>query len=99
MDYFLTISEAAEDDLRDAFHWYEEQKSGLGERFENHVNDCMQDALENPLKFQIRYSETHICFMKIFPYGIHFVVKGKEVLVVAVFHTSRNPKRWEKRGK
>ena len=75
MDYFLTISEAAEDDLRDAFLWYEEQKSGLGGRFEKHMNDCMDDVLKNPLKFQIRYSETHICFLKTFPYGIHFVVR------------------------
>lgn len=97
MGYFLTISEAAEDDLRTTFLWYEEQKSGLGERFEKHVNESMGDLLRNPLKFQVRYSETHICFLKKFPYGIHFVVREKEILILAVFHTARNPKRWNTR--
>lgn len=95
MNYFLSVSEAAEEDLRDAFLWYETQRAGLGERFEELVTQCMETILENPIKFQIRYSETHICFLKKFPYGIHFVINELEILVISVFHTSRSPKTVE----
>jgi plasmid stabilization system protein ParE len=97
MNYFLTISEAAEDDIREAFLWYEEQLPRLGVRFEEHISSAMLTILENPLKFQVRYSGVRICFLKKFPYGIHFVINEFEILVVSVFHTSRSPKRWNRR--
>jgi len=94
MSFFLTISEAAENDIREAFLWYEEQLPQLGSRFEKHVSLSMETILGNPQKFQVRYGKTHICFLKKFPYGIHFVVNADEILIVSVFHTSRNPIRW-----
>ncbi len=97
MNYRLTISEAAEDDILQAFLWYEQQLPNLGDRFEKHISSATLTILENPLKFEIRYGRTRICFLKKFPYGIHFVLNEYEILIVAVFHTSRNPKRWEKR--
>jgi len=97
MNYFLTISEAAEDDIREAFLWYEEQLPNLGTRFEEHISSAMLKILENPLKFQVRHDRVHICFLKKFPYGIHFVLNEDEILIVSVFHTSRNPKRWKQR--
>jgi len=34
MTYSIDIAEAAEDDVRQAFLWYEEQKEDLGNTFE-----------------------------------------------------------------
>jgi hypothetical protein len=37
----VSISEAAEADVREAFLWYEEQKSGLGEVFRRHFTEAV----------------------------------------------------------
>lgn len=97
MAYTLTIAKAAEDDIRQAFLWYEEQKEDLGRTFQKHVFKAVNSIRDNPLKVQIRYSETRVFFLKKFPFGIHFNVFGNEILIVAVFHTSIDPGNWRNR--
>ncbi|MGM0479067.1 MAG: hypothetical protein ACQERC_07565 [Bacteroidota bacterium] len=43
MNYSLSISEAAELDIRDAFLWYEDQKDNLGLTFEKHISKTIQN--------------------------------------------------------
>jgi len=33
-----------------------------------------------------------------FPFGVFYVLEGEAVVVLAVFHASRNPKGWQSRG-
>ena len=96
-EYSLSISEAAELDIRDAFLWYEEQKDNLGLTFEKHISKTIQTIQKNPLKIQIRYNQTRVAFLKKFPYGVHFNVFENEIIIVAVFHTSQSPKTRSKR--
>lgn len=99
MGYSIEIAEAAENDTREAFLWYEDQKDDLGSLFEDHVNKAIDSIHSNPLKTQIRYGNTRVFFLENFPYGIHFQVNQQEkfILIVAVFHTSRDPKKWTDR--
>ncbi len=43
MEYSLSISEAAELDIRDSFLWYEDQKDNLGLTFEKHISKTIQN--------------------------------------------------------
>ncbi len=97
MVYSLSIAEAAEDDIREAYLWYEEQQSDVGNSFEKEISNAVDSIKENPLKSQIQYGDVRVFFLKKFPYGVHFMVSGNNILIVAVFHTSRAPKNWEKR--
>ena len=98
MGYSITIAQVAENDARKAFLWYEEQKENLGSKFEEHFSEAIDSIRINPLKTQIRYGDIRVFFLKKFPFGIHFKVSGKNILIVAVFHTSQNPERWKERG-
>lgn len=95
MSYTITIAKAAEDDIRKAFLWYESQKEFLGNSFETHITSAIENILDNPLKFQIRYGNTRIFLLKKFPYGIHFNVNQNNILIIAVFHTSRDSGNWK----
>lgn len=97
MNYSLSISEAAELDIRDAFLWYEDQKDNLGLTFEKHISRTIQNIQKNPLKIQVRYNQTRVVFLKKFPYGVHFNVSENEIIIIAVFHTSQSPQKWSKR--
>lgn len=100
MAYTIKIADAAENDIREAFLWYEDQKEDLGSRFEDHINKAINSIVGNPLKTQILYGNTWVFFLKKFPYGIHFQADEmeKSILIVAVFHTSRDPKKWKARS-
>lgn len=94
MEYTLSITEAAEEDIKQAFLWYEEQKTSLGERFEAKIFKAMAFIQKKPLFKQIRYDDIRIYFLKKFPYGIHYKVSTNQILVVAVFHAARSPLKW-----
>lgn len=96
--FLVRIAQAAEEDLREAFLWYEDQQAGLGSKFEKAFRKSLTQIRENPKKFQIRYSTVRVCFLKNFPYGIHFTIDDQQVLIAAVFHTSRNPRLWNERS-
>jgi len=97
MAYSISIAETAEDDIRQAYLWYEEQKQSLGDTFEKYISKAVDSIQNKPLKNQIRYQGTRVFFLKKFPYGIHFNVSGKHILIVAVFHTSLDPEKWMER--
>lgn len=97
MAYTINIVEAAEDDIRRAFLWYEKQKENLGSTFKKHIFKAIDSIRDNPLKIQVRYADTRVFFLKKFPFGIHFNVAGNDILIVAVFHTSLDPVFWENR--
>jgi len=96
MKYALYISEAAELDIRDAFLWYTNHSDQLGHAFEEQIKLTLRHIQKNPLKVQIRYYQIRVAFLKKFPFGIHFNVTENIILVVAVFHTSANPRKWVK---
>lgn len=96
-EYSLFISEAAELDIREAFLWYEDQKDNLGLTFEKHISKTIQNIQKNSIKIQIRYNQTRVAFLKKFPYGVHFNLIDNEIIIIAVFHTAQNPKKWKSR--
>ena len=97
MTYSVEIAEAAEKDVREAFLWYEDQKESLGSRFENYIKKTIDSIQANPLKSQIRHGTTRVLYLDKFPYGIHFQVIENRILIVAVFHTSQDSEKWERR--
>lgn len=99
MTYSIDIAEAAENDIREAFIYYADQKDNLGSTFENQVKKAVDSIQSNPLKTQVRYQDTRVFLLNKFPFGIHFQVNEAEqaILIVAVFHTSLDPKKWTER--
>lgn len=95
MRYSILISEAAEIDIKEGFLWYEKQQNGLGSMFQKHISKAIESIKDSPLKTQIRYDQTRVSFLKKFPYGIHYVLNDKVIIIVAVFHTSQDPLKWK----
>ncbi|WAC41723.1 type II toxin-antitoxin system RelE/ParE family toxin [Pedobacter sp. SL55] len=63
------------------------------------VNTKVNFIAKNPLVYQIRYANIRVAFTDRFPYGIHYEYNEpeNEIIILAVFHTSINPKTWEDR--
>jgi plasmid stabilization system protein ParE len=52
----LRYTDRAKDDLEAAFSWYERQRRGLGFDFLGCIEAALQNIIENPEMYQIRYS-------------------------------------------
>jgi toxin ParE1/3/4 len=97
VSYCLLISEEAKLDILEAFVWYEAQRDGLGFDFELCVEASLSSIQRYPEAVQIRYDQVYVHFIERFPYGIHYTVDKDIISVFAVFHTSRDPERWNER--
>lgn len=97
--YKTIILPLAKEDIREAAKWYNLKKQGLGKRFTAEVRELVQFIRQNPAAFNVRYDGVSTAVLDIFPYMIHFTIdqEKKEVIISAVFHTSRNPEVWSKR--
>lgn len=93
MNYSLLIKQEALEDLQETFDYYEEQRKGLGKRFLDSVEKCMNRLEKNPLHFQIKKKTFREAVVKTFPYLIIFEVIEKEVVVYAIFNSWKNPKK------
>jgi len=93
--YQLQILRQAREDMRSAADWYNTQQTNLGERFLSEVIKTLRLTELNPLHYeakfnrQFRFAQVHN-----FPYLVIFKIKGELVVINAVLHTSRNPKKF-----
>jgi toxin ParE1/3/4 len=93
---------AAEREALKAAFWYDDQRPGLGDEFLDEVDIAWKAIGEEPerhaaadlprSKRDIRYFH-----LKRFPYVIYFEIRGDEILILAVAHTSRRPFYWKRR--
>ena len=93
----ITFRRQARREFDDAADWYEQRRSGLGARFVAAVQDVLDEAAANPR----RYPEVLDCvregIVHGFPYCVYFREENGEIVVLAVFHSSRDPAVWQSR--
>ena len=78
---------------KEAYQWYEEQQSGLGNRFMTELDSCYDKIEVWPASYtKINKNFRHILLNK-FPYVVVYMIEGKNVVVYSVFHTSQNPRK------
>ena len=91
--YALIIKPNAIDMAKEAYQWYEEQQSGLGDSFMIELDSCYDKLEISPISYtKIKKHFRHILLKK-FPYVVIFEVINNDVIVYSVFHTSRNPRK------
>jgi plasmid stabilization system protein ParE len=93
----LIIAPEAQQDVDDAYCWYEIRRLGLGEEFLDCVDACIQAICRMPELYAKVHDEYRRAFVRRFPYAIFYEYNGREVIVYSVFHMSQNPKKWSNR--
>jgi hypothetical protein len=89
-------------EVRQAAQWYEDRQTGKGDNFLDAISEAQLEIEKHPLRFpcppgvatkrQIRRK-----ILNRFPYAIVYEVLNRELLIIAVTHTSRRPGYWLKR--
>ena len=95
----LVVRRDAESDIDSGYDWYEQQRDGLGPEFVEEISSTIAAIQSEPLRFPTIYGKLRRALVHRFPYGVFFVARSEAVVVVAVIHLARHPRRVHKRVK
>lgn len=87
----------AEREVEEAFRWYERQRRGLGFEFLLAFDATMQALRRLPEGHEVVGRRTRKALLRRFPYLVLYVLENELILVTAVFHGHRDPRRWSDR--
>jgi plasmid stabilization system protein ParE len=95
--FAVIFTQAARAELIDAQDWYEREAPGLGRRFRVAIDATVERMSANPLQFPVVFKNARRALLRRFPYMLFFTIDGPTLIVIACFHASRDPKRWQQR--
>ena len=82
----------------EAWDWYAQRSPGLGEAFLLEIDRAVELISDNPLHYPRMLADIRRVRLRRFPYSLFFRVIEDECFVLACFHASRDPKRWQEHG-
>ena len=86
----------AKRETQEAYKWYEERAVGLGAKFIQALDRTLLKISENPEGFHPIRNPIRQALLKRFPYSLK--EEPDSIVVIAVFHQSRDPETWKSRG-
>lgn len=93
----LMIATEAEQDINEAYDWYECRRVGLGEDFLSSVDACIRAICRWPKMCERVYEDYRRGLVRRFPYAVFYAHANGVVTVYCIFHTSRDPRKWRER--
>ena len=93
----LVLAPEAQQDVEQAYSWYEDRRTGLGEEFLGCVDAGIQSICRIPELYPKIYENYRRTLVRRFPYAIFYEYIGDKVFVYSIFHMSRNPEKWRNR--
>ncbi len=93
----VNFTTEAEFDVDDAYSWYEDQHSGLGEQFLSSLDACIRKISRTPEAFPIVLANYRRALLRRFPYSLFFETSTQTLTIYCVFHNARDPEKWRKR--
>lgn len=89
----LAYTSRALADIDIAMEWYDMQRKGLGGEFLDCLELVIQNILDNPESFAVRYKNVRGGVLRKFPYTVFYTIESKAIIVHAVFHSRLAPSK------
>lgn len=87
----------AELEVDEAIAYFDQQREGLGDRFEKDLQDTVSFIAERPLAGKALMLHVRKFRLRTFRYNVIYAVDVDEVIIVAVAHHRRRPGYWNSR--
>lgn len=97
MTLSLALLGAAREEFDDAFDWYENERPGFGVEFDASVRETFDRIVARPRLYQVVLADIRRAPVRRFPYLIFYRVEPEQIVVISVFHSSRDPRVWQSR--
>lgn len=84
-------------ELGEAAQYYEDRAAGLGADFIAEADAAIDRILRFPEAWGRISDHYRHCAFRRFPYTVIYTLQGEEeILIVSVFHLSREPRSWQR---
>ena len=83
----------ADAEFAEARVWYRVQREGLDFALMQRIDQTLQRISDAPNRFPLVYRQLRRAIVRQFPFAIFYEVTENEIVVFAVFHSRRNPKK------
>lgn len=93
----VNLTRAAQQEFDEAVDWYDQQSGGLGARFTRAVRTVLERIRERPELHAVVEADVRQAIVPKFPYSILYRIRANDIVVIAVFHSSRDPVVWQRR--
>jgi toxin ParE1/3/4 len=100
MSYHLIFTTETQDDLREAFLWYEEKRAGLGIDFMLSIEATLHSVERNPLAYSpapTSIPNIRRAIVSKFSYLIFYTIVQQSVIILSVVSSKRDPAIWKSR--
>jgi toxin ParE1/3/4 len=91
----IVLRTIARKEYDEAGDWYEARRRGLGVSFTEAVELVLDQIATQPDFYAIVQDDTREAVVRGFPYCVYYCEEVTQVIVFAVFHTSRDPAVWQ----
>jgi len=89
---------AARVEFDDAADWYEQRQTGLGTAYTAAVQQVLDQITAQPALYPQVYGDVREALVSGFPFCVYYREEPGQIVVLSVFHTSRNPAIWQRRA-
>jgi plasmid stabilization system protein ParE len=94
----LVLRRVAEKEFDDSIAYYEGERAGLGREFRAVIEQHFQRIADRPEWFpKVRGEVRRAVVLRRFPFVIHFLIEAERIVILSVFHTSREPEQLKSR--
>jgi toxin ParE1/3/4 len=94
VSYGVQIRPEAEEDLKEAYSYFEQCKSGLGADLILCIEDSLSKISRNLDQDPKIHKTLHRALVRRFLYGVFYKIHGDIVIVFAIMHCPIKPNKW-----
>ncbi|MBK1814701.1 type II toxin-antitoxin system RelE/ParE family toxin [Luteolibacter yonseiensis] len=89
----IELTVGADSDSDAAYEWYERQEQGAGRYFDRQLLHLLENIRMRPFSFPTSHAVFRKALMRKFPYAVYFQIFDEKIVVIAIIHGARNPRR------
>lgn len=93
----MILDTPAQEEFDDAVEWHDQQRPGLARLFADAIRASLTRIAANPKLHAVVYKDVRKTVVPRFRYCIFYTIEPTHILVISVFHTSRDPAIWKGR--
>jgi plasmid stabilization system protein ParE len=92
------LRSVALEEFQAAAEYYDQQRDGLGEEFVEEISDLLRAILAQPDFYPVAHRDIRFAQARRFPYCVYYRVLPRGIVIISVFHNSRDPAIWQSRS-
>jgi plasmid stabilization system protein ParE len=92
MNYVPVFRPIVQQEMDEAYAWYEERSPELADDFLACVYQQVDLVCQMPEAYRLIYRDVRRTLVKRFPYAIQYRIVSSRIIIIAVVHMRKNPR-------